>query len=203
MPRDDPPPTPRLRRTGPASRARPEMAAPEKSLRHRHEAFCQHFVLLGNATDAAARAGYASEWARNQGYRLMRQPRIQARVAEIRSGLARAYCLDAGVLLGKLEAVYQRAIGNLDFHAAARCVEIQARIAGHVPTRGVTRGAEVRRTDREPTRGADGRSPDREKTRGEEGRRPDRDTMKTIDDDPTPGAAGNCSKSKGSGITGG
>ncbi len=127
----------------PASRARPEMAAPEKSLRHRHEAFCQHFVLDGNATDAAANAGYASEWARNQGYRLMRQPRIRARVAEIRSGLARAYCLDAGVLLGKLEAVYQRAVGNLDFHAAARCVEIQARIAGHVPTRGPGGGREA------------------------------------------------------------
>ena len=140
MPRDDPPPTPRLRRTGPESpEATPEMAAPEKRLRPRHEAFCQHFVLLGNAADAAAQAGYASEWARNQGYRLMRQPRIQARVAEIRSGLARAYCLDAQVLLGKLEAVYQRAVGNLDFHAAARCVEIQARIAGHVAGHGAGR----------------------------------------------------------------
>ena len=126
MPRDDPP------------IATPPAAVPDqnKPLRSRHEAFCQHFVLLGNAADAASKAGYAYEWARNQGYRLMRQPRIQARVAEIRSGLASAYCLDAGVLLGKLEAVYQRAVCEHNFHAAARCVEIQARIAGHTPTQG-------------------------------------------------------------------
>ncbi len=135
MPRDDPP-TPRTSSLPavPATAA----PAPEKSMRPRHEAFCQHFVLLGNATDAAVHAGYALPWARNQGCRLMRQPPIQARVAEIRAGLARVYCLDAGVLLGKLEAVYQRAVGGLDFHAAARCVEIQARIAGHV---GATKAA--------------------------------------------------------------
>ncbi len=160
MPRDDPP-TPRIPAL-PASTitlasapaAAPDVAAPgQKSLRPRHEAFCQHFVLLGNATDAAARAGYASESARNQGYRLMRQPAIQARVAEIRSGLASVYCLDAGVLLGKLEAVYQRAVANLDFHAAARSVEIQARIAGHLATTKYRRGG-------------DGRSPDRDKKTG-------------------------------------
>ncbi len=33
------------------------------------------------ALPAAAYAGYAHPWARNQGYRLMRQPAIQARVA--------------------------------------------------------------------------------------------------------------------------
>ena len=120
----------------------------------RHEAFCQHFVLLGNAADAAAQAGYASEWARNQGYRLMRQPRIQARVAEIRSGLARAYCLDAQVLLGKLEAVYQRANENHFFHAAARAVELQARIAGHIAPRGAERspGKQPGVRDRDQTR---------------------------------------------------
>ena len=71
MPRDDPP------------IATPPAAVPDqnKPLRSRHEAFCQHFVLLGNAADAASKAGYAYEWARNQGYRLMRQPRIQARIA--------------------------------------------------------------------------------------------------------------------------
>ena len=79
----------------------------------------------------------------------MRRPAIQARIAEIRRVLARAYCLDAQVLLGKLEAVYQRANERHYFHAAARCVELQARIAGHLATT-------------KETRGADGRSPDRE-----------------------------------------
>lgn len=152
MPRDDPP------------IATPPAAVPDqnKPLRSRHEAFCQHFVLLGNAADAASKAGYAYEWARNQGYRLMRQPRIQARVAEIRSGLASAYCLDAGVLLGKLEAVYQRAVCEHNFHAAARCVEIQARIAGYSSSR-------------------DGR--DEERSLGNLPGVRDRDTDKTTNDD--------------------
>ena len=218
MPRDDPPipkrASPALPAASPASAPAPSSAlvpapaspaavplqeaksgeaATGTSMSPRHEAFCQHFVLLGNAADAAAQAGYASEWARNQGYRLMRQPRIQARVAEIRSGLARAYCLDFQVLLGKLEAVYQRAVGNLDFHAAARCVEIQARIAGHVPTRGPGGGREaggVPRTSKSGrSPGGTGVSPenqsvrDREPTRGEDGRSPDRDTNKTTNDD--------------------
>ena len=105
-------------------------AAPaKKPLRSRHEAFCQHFVLGGNATYAAMKAGYTRKWASNQGYRLMRQEAIRVRIAEIRSTLARAYCLDADVLLGKLEAIYQSAHENNHFHAAARAVEIQARLA--------------------------------------------------------------------------
>jgi len=108
----------------------PAPATPaKKPLRSRHEAFCQHFVLGGNATYAAMKAGYTRKWASNQGYRLMRQEAIRVRIGEIRSTLARAYCLDADVLLGKLEAIYQSAHENNQFHAAARAVEIQARIA--------------------------------------------------------------------------
>ena len=103
----------------------------EKPLRPRHEAFCQYFVLGGNATYAARAAKYSPESSRNQGYRLMRQPRIVARIAAIRRGLARAYAIDAEVLLGKLEAIYQRANEDHHFHAAVRAVEAQARIAGH------------------------------------------------------------------------
>ncbi|MBC8337171.1 MAG: terminase small subunit [Rhodospirillales bacterium] len=127
-----------------------------KKLRHRHEAFCQHFVLCGTATIAAIKAGYSRLSAHNQGYRLMRHPAIQARIAEIHSRLAHAYCLDTDVLLGKLEAVYQRAHETRQFGAAARAVEIQARIArqiipkqipGELKTRGGERSLLVR--DRE------------------------------------------------------
>jgi len=141
MPRDDPPistlpaaaasAAAPLLRHGPGP-AQDEAGAAAALLNPRHEAFCQHFVLLANASYAAIDAGYARPSARNQGYRLMRRPAIRARIAEIRRSLARAYCLDAEVLLGKLEAVYQRANERHNFHAAARCVELQARIAGHV-----------------------------------------------------------------------
>ncbi len=107
----------------------------ETPLNPRHEAFCQYFVLGGNATYAARTAGFAPKSCKNQGYRLMRRPRIRARVAAIRSELARAYGLDAHVLLGKLEALYQRAVEDNYVHAGVRAVEAQARIAGHLQVR--------------------------------------------------------------------
>jgi len=181
MPRDDPP--------IPARPAAASSDAPASSsdaatslANPRHEAFCQHFVLLGNAAYAAIDAGYARPSSRNQGYRLMRRPAIRARIAEVRRVLARAYCLDAQVLLGKLEAVYQRANENHFFHAAARAVELQARIAGHVPSRGGERRRRVR--ERDQTRGPGG---DREAGgaphQSNSGRSPDRDINKTTNDD--------------------
>lgn len=101
----------------------------------RQEAFCHYFVLWGNASVAASEAGYAPRSAKNQGYRLTQNPRIRARIAALRRGLARAYGLDAEVLVGKLEALYQRAVEDHHFYAAARCVELQARMAGHVEGR--------------------------------------------------------------------
>ena len=164
MSRDDPPiparPSPgQEARTGEARTGTQQDAAssdaPAASLpKPRHEAFCQHFVLLGNASYAAVDAGYARPSSRNQGYRLMRRPAIRTRIAEIRRVLGRAYCLDAEVLLGKLEAIYQRANENHFFHAAARAVELQARIAGNVHSRGEERSPRKRTgvRDRDQTR---------------------------------------------------
>ena len=110
----------------------------EKPLRSRHEAFCQYFVLYGSAANATREAGYAPASCKNQGYRLMRQPRIRARVADIRRELARKYALDAEVLLGKLEVLYQRANEDHHFHAAVRAVEAQALIATGMKAGGLT-----------------------------------------------------------------
>ncbi|MCH7936904.1 MAG: terminase small subunit [Proteobacteria bacterium] len=132
MPRDDPPMPTTPAAAGPNTAAAPP-ASPDDStdpLPPRQEAFCHYFVLWGNASVAASEAGYARGSARNQGYRLGRRPAIRARIAELRRGLARAYGLDAEVLVGKLEALYQRAVEDHHFYAAARCVEIQARLAG-------------------------------------------------------------------------
>ena len=106
-----------------------EITPAEKYLNPQQEAFCQHFVIYNNASVAAAEAGYERRSAHNQGYRLMLRPEIQTRIADIRRVAARVQCLDDEVLLGKLETVYQRAIEDHHFHAAARAVDIQARIA--------------------------------------------------------------------------
>lgn len=100
----------------------------------RQEAFCQAYIRYANAADAALEAGYASGSRRQQGHRLLNAPAIAARVAAIRRRLAEEGCRETAVLLGKLENVYNRAIEHRHYVAAARTIEIQARLAGLMPS---------------------------------------------------------------------
>lgn len=99
-------------------------------LKARHERFCRTFVDCMNATSAAKASGYSPRTARNAGYRLMQHPRILARIAEIQSETAEAHCRSVDVLLGKLETIYRRAVDDHHFAAAARAVELQAKLVG-------------------------------------------------------------------------
>jgi len=98
------------------------------------EAFCQAYVYYANAAHAAKAAGYAPASARQQGHRLLTQPWVTTRIAEIRQALGTQGCRDTETLLGKLENVYNRAIEDHHFVAAARSVEIQCRLAGLMPS---------------------------------------------------------------------
>ncbi|MDA1090636.1 MAG: terminase small subunit [Proteobacteria bacterium] len=103
-------------------------------LRPRQEKFCQSFVSLGNASNAAREAGYLSGAARQQGWRLMKTQRIRARIGEIQAQMAHDHCRDRDMLIGKLEVVYRRALENRHFAAAARAVEMQAKLTRATPT---------------------------------------------------------------------
>lgn len=115
-------------------------------LKPRHERFCRAFIENANASVAAKIAGYAPASARNAGYRLLRHPRIAARIAEIQRETAEAHCRNVDVLLGKLETIYRRAIDDRHFAAAARAVELQARLSGvgPAPSRTAARGRAAR-----------------------------------------------------------
>ena len=99
-------------------------------LKSRQERFCRWFVELANATAAARAAGYAPAHARNAGYRLIRHPRIGKRITEIEAETARVHSPSSEVLVGKLENIYRRAIVDHQFQAAARAIDLQARIRG-------------------------------------------------------------------------
>ena len=122
---------------GPAAPTAPPTASPgpAKPLRRRHEKFCIAYVMRGEATRAAWDAGYSSGSGHNQGYRLLRRPQIQARLAELQRGLAQGFAGDAEALLGKLEAVYRQAVEGGYYNAAVRIVEVQARMAGHLKSK--------------------------------------------------------------------
>ena len=102
-------------------------------LKAKHERFCRNFVEYANATLAAKTAGYTPASARNAGYRLLRHPRIVARITELQGEMAEAHCRNLDILLGKLETVYRRAVEDHHFAAAARAIELQARLAGLGP----------------------------------------------------------------------
>ncbi len=99
-------------------------------LKPRLERFCRAYVYYANAAHAAAHAGYKPQSCRKQGWRLMQDARVRTRIAELRKKLSREFAYDAGVLLGKLETVYERAVEDHLFSAAARAAEIQCKILG-------------------------------------------------------------------------
>ena len=65
---------------------------------------------------------------------MLRAPAIAARVVAIRRAMADDVCRETGVLLGKLENIYNRTIEDRHYVATARTVEIQARLAGLMPS---------------------------------------------------------------------
>lgn len=101
-----------------------------KRLKTRQERFCERFVELGNASAAAKAAGYLPASARNTGYRLLRDPRVISRIAAIQAQMADDHCRQVDILLGKLETVFRRALDDHQFSAAARAIELQAKLAG-------------------------------------------------------------------------
>lgn len=117
-----------------------------KPLKSRHERFCRRFVECSNATLAAKIAGYAPLSARSAGYRLMRHPRILDRIVTLQREMAERNCGDVNVLLGKLEILYRRAVDGRQFSAAARAVELQAKLS--IP--GATRTARSSRQSPTP-----------------------------------------------------
>lgn len=57
-------------------------------LNSRQEAFCQEYIIDFNATQASVRAGYARNGAEVTGHRLLSNPKIVKRVAELKGNRA-------------------------------------------------------------------------------------------------------------------
>ncbi len=60
----------------------PEGARPQAAESERERQFVEHFMATGNATKAAAQAGYSNKTASQIGYRLLRKVQIQRAIAE-------------------------------------------------------------------------------------------------------------------------
>ena len=98
-------------------------------LKAQYETFCQHYVVSGNAAEAARRTGYSEAFANRQGYRLLRRPAVAQRLAALRAEIAARDCMSLDAQLTKLETAYRQALEKAQPTAAARIIESQTKLA--------------------------------------------------------------------------
>lgn len=80
----------------------------ETRLSYKEERFCLEYICDYNQTKAAIRAGYAEKSAAKTGCRLMKDPRIQARIRQLQKEQAERLMLTSDHVLLELWDVYQK-----------------------------------------------------------------------------------------------
>ena len=107
----------------------PEAVPPAGRLTARQALFCENYATQPVATRAAVLAGYAEDSAYNQGHRLLKNPLVLARVAELRAERKLRYVVQADTLQDKLEAVFFDALSGGKHSAAVAALRLQAGLA--------------------------------------------------------------------------
>lgn len=93
----------------------------DKGLRDQQEAFCQEYLADLNATQAAIRAGYKQKTAHQQGHALLRNPKVAARIAQMKAERAERAKLTADDVLNRIAAVLQADPAKLTQHHIGCC----------------------------------------------------------------------------------
>lgn len=107
---------------------------PHVHLPHRQEAFARHVAAGRTLTDAARLAGYAWDSARQTGSRLMKEPRIAARVAGIAHAKEDQRQGELDELVAGLKRVMIDAMERKNDFATLRAIDMIARLRGLTPT---------------------------------------------------------------------
>ena len=129
-------------------------SCPPPTLSHRQEAFARHVASGTTLTDAARLAGYAWDSARQTGSRLMKEPHVAARVADLTHAREDQRQGELDELVGGLKRVMIDAMARKNDFAALRAIDMIARLRGFVPTTakrssGITAALEEMRQCRE------------------------------------------------------
>jgi hypothetical protein len=104
--------------------------AAANGLTSKREMFCRVYVVCGNSAEAARQAGYAADSARQQGHRLLDDETIRARIEELWRHAEAARTTDRDLLFDKADRLFEAAMADKSFNAAARALALQARFAG-------------------------------------------------------------------------
>jgi len=95
------------------------------ALNDKQEKFAQNYVLHRNATEAAKAAGYATDSAYNQGYRLSQNEEVQERINELEKSL------ETNVdVITEIEKQYEYAKANGHTNSAIKALELLSRVRG-------------------------------------------------------------------------
>ena len=79
-----------------------------KELTAKQEAFCEEYMIDLNATQAAIRAGYSEQTARQIGTENLAKPAIADKIAELKAERAARVLVDADYVIKGLLEVHQR-----------------------------------------------------------------------------------------------
>jgi hypothetical protein len=109
-------------------------SCPLPALPHRQEAFARHVASGTTLTDAARLAGYAWDSARQTGSRLMKEPQVVARVADLTYAREDQRQGELDELVGGLKRVMIDAMARKNDFATLRAIDMIARLRGLVPT---------------------------------------------------------------------
>jgi hypothetical protein len=109
-------------------------SCPLQALPHRQEAFARHVASGRTLTDAARLAGYAWDSARQTGSRLMKEPQIAARVADLTHTNDTQRQGELDELLAGLKRLMIDTMARRNDFAALRAIDMIARLRGLIPT---------------------------------------------------------------------
>ena len=97
-------------------------------LTEKQERFCQEFMVDGNATQAAVRAGYSCRTARAIGTENLAKPAIKERIDELRLERAKRVELEADEVIRRLREIADS--WRINPSAAVRALELLGRHLG-------------------------------------------------------------------------
>ena len=100
------------------------------SLTHRRQKFVARYVETGNARASAREAGYAERSAHVTGSRLLRNDKVAAAIEVERETLRVRASLDQDMILSELLSLYRDARNDGAYSAAARCLQLVAKMTG-------------------------------------------------------------------------
>jgi len=91
----------------PKRKKKPEISVSDV-LNAQQERFCREYLIDYNATEAATRAGYSKKTAATQGWRLLKNAKVLARVRELQAEQAERLAMTSDWVMLQLREVYQR-----------------------------------------------------------------------------------------------